>query len=302
MEDIFLALRSPGPDILRIGPFFVRWYGLLIATSVLIGVNISNTLARDRNIKNGLISDLMPLLVFSSLIGARLYYVGFEWRNYSGINFWTSFKFLGLSIPIPSAFEIWGGGIAIHGALIAGTISIILFCRFRNQNFWNVLDVILPSVALGQAIGRWGNFFNNEAFGIPTNLPWKLYIPYIYRPEIFSTEEYFHPTFLYESIWNLIIFCLLIILFKRGANRLIYLPPGALSCIYLISYSLGRFLIEGLRTDPLCFGGIPPFCEGGIRMAQLMSLFLFFTGLLGLWWTCFKRREMPGITKKANQR
>ena len=295
-------LQSPGPELFKFGPLAIRWYGLLIALSVLIGLNLSNNLAKQRGIKKGLISDLMPLLVLSSVIGARIYYVTFEWRNYSGVNFWSSINLFSLSIPIPSAFEIWGGGIAIHGALIAGTISVILFCRFRKQPLWDVLDVLLPSVALGQAIGRWGNFFNNEAFGLPTSLPWKLFIPYIYRPSIFSNASYFHPTFLYESIWNLLIFSLLIALFKRDRRRLIRLPSGAITCIYLITYSLGRLWIEALRIDPLCLGALPPFCEGGIRVAQIMSILFFLTGSIGLWWLYFYRQKIANRRQLSSER
>ena len=208
MEHIFLALRSPGPELFQLGPFSLRWYGLLIAISVLIGLKLSGELARKKGLKKSLINDLLPILVLASVIGARIYYVGFEWRNYNGINFWSSINLFNFEIPIPRFAEIWGGGIAIHGALIMGTISVILFCRRKKENFWDVLDVLLPSVALGQAIGRWGNFFNNEAFGSPTDLPWKLFIPYSYRPLMFKEESYFHPTFLYESIWNFGVFIL----------------------------------------------------------------------------------------------
>jgi len=297
MEAIFTTFKSPGAEFLQLGPLSIRWYGLLIAISVLIGLNLSSKLASQRGLRKGLINDLMPFLVFASVIGARIYYVGFEWRNYSGVNFWSSIRFLGLTFPIPSALEIWGGGIAIHGALIGGTISVVLFCRLRNQYFWDILDVLLPSVALGQAIGRWGNFFNNEAFGVPTNLPWKLFIPYNFRPAIFADQNYYHPTFLYESIWDLAICVLLIILFQRSIKGRMNLPSGALSCIYLISYSVGRIWIEGLRTDPLCLGALPPFCEGGFRIAQLLSLLLFGLGTVGLFWLYQLRRKMPGAPK-----
>tara|TARA_Y100001968_G_scaffold297808_1_gene307202 strand:+ start:74 stop:982 length:909 start_codon:yes stop_codon:yes gene_type:complete len=293
MDNIFLALKSPGPDLLQIGAFSLRWYGLLIAISVLVGLNLSNYLALKKGLKKSLINDLLPFLVLASVIGARIYYVAFEWRNYTGKNFWSSINFLHLNIPIPSAIEIWGGGIAIHGALIMGTLCIIFFCRWRKEPFWVVTDVLVPSVALGQAIGRWGNFFNNEAFGLPTNLPWKLFIPYGLRPEIFSTQDYFHPTFLYESIWNFFVFGLLIFLFRKANKREFSLPPGSLSCFYIIAYSFGRFWIESLRTDPLCLGGGPPFCEGGLRIAQLISLFFICSGLLGIWRIYFAKKALP---------
>ena len=293
MGNIFLALRSPGPELFQLGPFSLRWYGLLIAISVLVGLNLSGELARKKGLKKNLINDLLPILVLASVIGARIYYVAFEWRNYTGKNFWSSINFLNLNIPIPSAIEIWGGGIAIHGALLMGTLSIIFFCRWRKEPFWDVIDVLVPSVVLGQAIGRWGNFFNNEAFGIPTSLPWKLFIPYGFRPEIFSTQDYFHPTFLYESVWNIFVFGILIFLFRKANKREIALPSGSLSCLYLITYSLGRLWIEALRTDPLCLGGVPPFCEGGLRIAQLISLFLISAGLLGIWRIYISKKALP---------
>ena len=293
MEHIFLSLRSPGPELFQLGPFSLRWYGLLIAISVFIGLKLSGKLASQKGLKKSLINDLLPILVLSSVIGARIYYVAFEWRNYTGKNFWSSIKLLNLNIPIPSAVEIWGGGIAIHGALIMGTLSIIFFCRWKKEPFWDVIDVLVPSVALGQAIGRWGNFFNNEAFGIPTNLPWKLFIPYQFRPDLFLKQDYFHPTFLYESIWNVFVFSLLIFLLSKANKKEFKLPPGSLSCLYLITYSLGRFWIEALRTDPLCLGGVPPFCEGGLRIAQLISLLLISTGLSGMWRIYISKKALP---------
>ena len=278
--------QSPGPEIpLPLGPLTLRWYGLLIATAVLIGLYLSSWLAKQRKLENGLISDLLPLLVLFSVVGARIYYVAFEWRNYAG----TPLK----------ALAIWEGGIAIHGALIAGTLTLILFCRWRRQPFWDVLDVLVPSVALGQAIGRWGNFFNSEAFGVPTDLPWKLFIPTSNRPLLYIDAEFFHPTFLYESIWNLLLFIVLIAVFRRGVKRSGSVPAGAMSCLYLIGYSLGRVWIEGLRIDPLCIGALPPACEGGVRIAQLMSGVLAFLGIFGLWWLYGRKQNLPdpGIPK-----
>ncbi|QNG26022.1 prolipoprotein diacylglyceryl transferase [Synechococcus sp. HK01-R] len=272
---------SPGPELFQLGPFALRWYGLLIALAVLIGLNLSSWLARQRDLEQGLISDLLPILVLAAVIGARIYYVAFEWRNYQGA-WWE-------------AFAIWRGGIAIHGALLAGTMAVILFCRWRRQSFWDVLDVLVPSVALGQAIGRWGNFFNSEAFGVPTDLPWKLFIAYPQRPAVFADADYFHPTFLYESIWNLLVFALLMSLFLQGRKRRINLPAGALSCVYLLAYSIGRVWIEGLRIDPLCLGGQPPFCDGGLRIAQLMSLALMGLAAVGLWWLYGRKRALPDL-------
>jgi phosphatidylglycerol:prolipoprotein diacylglycerol transferase len=257
----------------------LRWYGLLIATAVLMGLLLAMRLGRRRGIDPNLIADLLPVLVAGAVIGARTYYVALEWRQYQG--HWLD------------ALAIWRGGIAIHGALLGGTLATVLYCRWRRQPFWPLLDVLVPAVALGQAIGRWGNFFNSEAFGLPTDLPWKLTIPIQNRPVEFLDAETFHPTFLYESLWNLGVLALLLTLFRAASRGRIQLPAGALSCVYLMAYSSGRVWIEGLRLDPLCLLSDPPFCEGGLRMAQLVSLLLIAAGGLGLWWLYGQRRALP---------
>lgn len=270
---------SPGPLVFQLGPIALRWYGLLIAIAVLLGLTLATRLGRARGIEPSLIADLLPLLVLGAVLGARLYYVLLEWRQYGGN--WLD------------ALAIWRGGIAIHGALLGGSLAAVLFCRWRRQPFWPLLDVLVPAVALGQAIGRWGNFFNSEAFGLPTNLPWKLFIPLAFRPSEFLDQAYFHPTFLYESIWNLGVCILLLLLFRAASRGRIELLPGTLSCVYLLAYSSGRVWIEGLRTDPLCLLAAPPFCEGGLRMAQLVSLLLIGLGGAGLWWLYGRHRPLP---------
>ena len=270
---------SPGPLVFQLGPIALRWYGLLIAIAVLLGLSLATRLGRARGIEPSLIADLLPLMVLGAVLGARLYYVLLEWRQY-GSN-WLD------------ALAIWRGGIAIHGALLGGSLAAVLFCRWRRQPFWPLLDVLVPAVALGQAIGRWGNFFNSEAFGLPTDLPWKLFIPLAFRPSEFLDQAYFHPTFLYESIWNLGVCILLLLLFRAASRGRIELLPGTLSCVYLLAYSSGRVWIEGLRTDPLCLLATPPFCEGGLRMAQLVSLLLIGLGGAGLWWLYGRHRPLP---------
>ena len=276
---MFAIFTSPGPLVFQLGPIALRWYGLLIAIAVLLGLTLATRLGRARGIEPSLIADLLPLLVLGAVLGARLYYVLLEWRQYGGN--WLD------------ALAIWRGGIAIHGALLGGSLAAVLFCRWRRQPFWPLLDVLVPAVALGQAIGRWGNFFNSEAFGLPTDLPWKLFIPLPFRPSEFLDQAYFHPTFLYESIWNLGVCILLLLLFRAASRGSIELLPGALSCVYLLAYSSGRVWIEGLRTDPLCLLATPPFCEGGLRMAQLVSLLLIGLGGAGLWWLYGRHRPLP---------
>ena len=283
----YAFLKSPGSELLNVGPIYIRWYGFLISFALFFGLFLSKKLAKSRGINPEYINKLLPSLVFSSIVGARIYYVIFEYRLFSGNNFFTSIYFLNLKIKLPSFLAIWEGGIAIHGALIGGFISLLIFCKSNKLHFKTILDLIIPSLILGQSVGRWGNFFNNEAFGLPTNYPWKLFIPIQNRPMEFANYEFFHPTFLYESLWNLIIFFILIYIFKRQ-TKINSVKPGLISCIYLITYSFGRFWIEGLRTDPLCLGGYPPFCEGGLRIAQFISIFLFSSGLIWLYNLNFK--------------
>ena len=287
-------IQSPGDTFLNLGFLNIRWYGLLICISVIIGIFISKKLAKSRNIDPQYVSDILPSLIIYSIIGARAYYVIFEWRQYSGNNFFTSFEIFNSVVQIPSFLAIWEGGIAIHGGLIGGFLSILFFCKSKNINLKTFIDILIPSIILGQSIGRWGNFFNNEAFGIPTNLPWKLFIPIQNRPIEFINYQFFHPTFIYESLWNFLIFIILIIIFNKQ-NKNNFVRPGFISCFYLISYSFGRFWIEGLRIDPLCIGGIPPFCDGGLRMAQFISIFLFSTGLIGIFF--LKLKSYKGKTR-----
>ena len=183
-----------------------------------MGLALAMRLGRRRNIDPALIADLLPILVIGAVLGARLYYVLLEWRQYSG--HWSD------------ALAIWRGGIAIHGALIGGSLALVLFCRWRRQAFWPLLDVLVPAVALGQGIGRWGNFFNSEAFGLPTDLPWKLTIPWENRPALFLNQTTFHPTFLYESLWNLGVCALLAQQKRRGLGAL--LEKGHILRRYLV--------------------------------------------------------------------
>jgi phosphatidylglycerol---prolipoprotein diacylglyceryl transferase len=258
---------SPGEEIFHLGDVRLKWYGLLIASAVLIGVNLSMRLAKQRKLDPELIGDLAIWLVLAAIPAARLYYVIFEWQTYS-------------QHP-EQIIKIWEGGIAIHGAIIGGSIAAILFAKLKNVSFWQLADVVIPSVALGQAIGRWGNFFNSEAFGQPTDLPWKLYIPPARRPGIYANFEYFHPTFLYESLWNLLVFGGLMWLFISDIRKPT-LKPGTLFLFYLIAYSIGRFAVESLRTDSLMLGSL--------KIAQIVSLVGISIGCIGLSWLYLRKR------------
>ncbi|MBE9120105.1 prolipoprotein diacylglyceryl transferase [Tychonema sp. LEGE 07199] len=271
---------SPGPIIFQLGPLAIRWYGLLIASAVLIGVSLSQYLAEKRRVNPELLGDLAIWLVLGAIPCARIYYVAFEWPQYA-------------QRP-EDIIAIWKGGIAIHGAILGGTIAALIFAKIQRVSFWQLADLVAPSVILGQAIGRWGNFFNSEAFGGPTDLPWKLYIPPNSRPIGYANFEYFHPTFLYESLWNLTVFGLLLTLFFRDLQGKIRLKTGALFLVYLAAYSSGRVWIEGLRTDSLMFGPL--------RAAQMVSLTGIVLGLGGLAWLYLLDRPLPDVVSPNSDR
>ena len=194
------VFTSPGSGV-EIGPLTLRWYGLLIASAILLGLTLSQRLAKFRRISPERIGDLAVWLVLAAIPCARLYYVAFQWPYYSQ--------------HLDQIVAIWRGGIAIHGAILGGIVATILFSRIQKISFWQLADLVAPSLILGQAIGRWGNFFNSEAFGAPTDLPWKLLIPVDRRPPDLINSAYFHPTFLYESLWNVMVLGLLLTIFFR---------------------------------------------------------------------------------------
>ncbi len=266
---------SPGPILVKLGPLTIRWYGLLIATAVLLGVNLSQYLAKRRHVNPDLLGDLIIWLVIGAIPAARLYYVLFEWSEYA-------------QHP-EQIIAIWQGGIAIHGAIIGGIVAALIFSRLKRVSFWQMADLVAPALILGQAIGRWGNFFNSEAFGRPTDLPWKLFIPPVRRPLEYANVAYFHPTFLYESLWDLMVFGLLLTLFFWGLKGKSRLKVGTLSMVYLVAYSLGRLWIEGLRTDSLMLGPL--------RIAQVVSLVEIALGLAGLAWLHLWHRSLPDVVR-----
>jgi phosphatidylglycerol---prolipoprotein diacylglyceryl transferase len=264
---------SPGPTIVQIGPLGLRWYGLLIANAVFIGLLLSQRLAQARQINSDVVGDLTIALIAGAIPGARLYYVLFQWDYYRQ--------------HLDQIVAIWRGGIAIHGAILGGTLAAWLFCRVKRHSFWRLADIVAPSLALGQAIGRWGNFFNSEAFGTPTNLPWKLFIPPEKRPLDSTEVAYYHPTFLYESLWNVMVFGLLMVLFVRFPKA----KRGTLFLVYMVAYSCGRVWIEALRTDSLMLGPL--------KVAQLVSLVGMVLGMVGLVWLYGLRRSLPDTASIA---
>jgi phosphatidylglycerol:prolipoprotein diacylglycerol transferase len=252
-------MASPGAVAFQFGPVIVRWYGILMATAIVLGLWLAYRRARAEGLPADDIVGVAQWAILAGLVGARLYEVAFNWDYYG---------------QYPSKIiAVWEGGLAIHGGLILGSLVGVWLAARWHLPVLRALDVAAPSVALGQAIGRWGNFFNEEAFGRPTDLPWKLYISPPHRPPGFGQYDYFHPTFLYESLWNLLVFgLLLVVLGPRLRHR-----PGALFFCYVGLYSIGRFAIEALRLDS--------FWMGSLRVPQVASVLGLVVAIVGLAWT-----------------
>lgn len=232
-------LPVPNPIALQIGPLSIRWYGILMSSALAIGVFLAYKEAEKQKVDPENVLNLAIIVAPLCFIGARLYYVLFQWQYYKD-NPWE----------IPA---VWHGGLAIHGAIITAIIVGYFFVKHYKLSFWQMADICAPSLILGQAIGRWGNYFNQEAYGYPTNLPWAMYIDGAYR----------HPTFLYESLWDFGVFLLLLYIRRKG-----FIKRGEVFLLYLAMYSVGRFIVEGFRTDSLMLGPL--------RAAQVVSVISVF--------------------------
>jgi phosphatidylglycerol:prolipoprotein diacylglycerol transferase len=259
-------------------PIAVRWYGVIIMSGALIAAYLAARRAAARGYDPDHIWNQLMLGLLLGIGGARIYYVAFEWERFA-------------ADPL-SVLNLTTGGLAIHGGIIGSVLAVILYSRWNKIPFWDWIDICVPAYLLGQAIGRWGNFFNQEAYGRPTSLPVGVRIDPEYRlPPYTNMQQYpadtlFHATFLYESLWNLAGVGALLwadrrLGFGAPAGRR-WLRPGDLLFLYAIIYSAGRFWIEGLRTDSLCLDGVGGSCEGSIRVAQLISLAFVALGALAL--------------------
>jgi phosphatidylglycerol:prolipoprotein diacylglycerol transferase len=255
-----VSFQSPGPSAASIGPLQLRWYGLLLACAATLGLG----LARREAIRRG--EDLEAFLTTACLalgggiLGARLYHVAFHLDDFARAP-WR-------------VLALWEGGVGIFGGLAGGIALTLAYAWGTGRSLGRFLDIIAPSLVLGQAIGRWGNFFNEEAFGRPTTAPWGLYVSPARRPVELLHAERFHPTFLYESMWDFGVFLVTFFVLRRRLEG----APGALFLAYLGLYALGRLPIEGLRLDSEMVG---PF-----RSAQLVAagcLFLAGAGVPWLW-------------------
>jgi len=230
------------PVAFKIFGIEVMWYGILISIGVIIGTLLALREAKRVGVDENDFLDLLLFAIPAAVVGARAYYVMFSWDYYK-------------NNPI-QILNFRGGGLAIHGAIIAAVITAIIFTRKRGLDFWKIADIAAPSLALGQSIGRWGNYINKEAYGIPTDLPWGIMI----------NGVKVHPTFLYESIGDFLVFLFLIWYRREKAKE-----SGEVFLLYIILYSLIRFFVESLRIDSLMIGPI--------RVAQLVSITAIVVGL-----------------------
>ena len=259
------------PVAFQIGPFAVRWYALCIVSGLILAVFLAMREAPHKKILSDDILDFILIAFPLSILGARLYYVIFKLDYYSQ--------------NLGEIFAIWNGGLAIYGGLITGAIVLCIFADRKLINTWDFLDIAAPSVLIAQSLGRWGNFFNQEAYGAAVES--LDYLPSFIKNQMYIDGSYRQPTFLYESIWNVIGFALILI-FRR---RLKGIRRGHITAFYLMWYGFGRLIIEGMRTDSLMFLGL--------RVSQLLSAVLIGLGIFIVFYQ--NRKKAPFyIIKKEN--
>ena len=247
---------SPSQIACTVFGVHIYYYGIIMAISIAIGTLVADWIGTKYfELKNETIIDLAPYLIVFGLFGARAYYCLLD---------------AGFYMRFPTEIlAIRHGGISIHGAILGGLIGLLIFAKRHKISVKKLCDISSIGLALGQSIGRWGNFFNSEAYGLPTNLPWKLYIAPQYRQIPFQNFEYYHPTFLYESILDFVIFGILLNLVIKKKNK----QEGNIALIYLILYSIARILVEYLRIDSVCY-----IC--GVSVAIIMSAIIILVSVV----------------------
>ena len=229
--------------------FHIYFYGILIMLGVVAAAFLGQAEAKRRGINPDYIWDALFWLVLAGIVGARLWHVFTPPPSMVAQGITTGWYFMH---PL-DMINIRNGGLGIPGAIIGGVLALWIYCRNKKISFLAMVDTLIPGVALAQAIGRWGNFFNQELYGKPTNLPWKIFIDPVHRIQGYENIAYYHPLFLYESLWNLLNMVLLLWLARRFEK---WLKPGDVFYIYMIMYSIGRFSLEFLRLDASQVAGI----------------------------------------------
>lgn len=237
------------PDGIAIGNFEIKFYGIIIMVGALLAAFLSAREAKKRGIDPDFVWDMMPWLLIGGIIGARLWHIFTPSASLVAQGIDTYYY---LTHPL-DALNIRNGGLGIPGAVMGGALALWIYSRVKKTSFAMWTDIIAPGLALAQAIGRWGNFINQELYGGPTNLPWAIFIKPINRLPEYIDQAFYHPMFLYESIWNLLNMGLLLFLGSKYKKNLI---NGDIFLVYLIVYPIGRFLLEFMRLDPSNIGGI----------------------------------------------
>jgi phosphatidylglycerol:prolipoprotein diacylglycerol transferase len=282
------------PILFAFGPFSIRWYGILIVLGVLLAAYVGTIEAKRRREDPEHMWNLLIWLLIFGIIGARIYHIFSSPAGASrGFTYYfieqpfTTITVFGAAVPFPTALMIWEGGIGIFGALAGGVLAIIIYCRRNKLNVWRWMDIIAPGLLLGQAIGRWGNYVNQELYGPPTDLPWGILITNVNQRippyndlTVYPLDTTFHPVFFYESMWNLLGFVLLMWIGRKYATKLL---DGDILSMYLVWYPVGRMLIETLRPDAWTMSGIPT--------AQIVSIVLIIIGVGTFWF----RRQRPEL-------
>ncbi len=252
------SLLAIDPIAFQLGPLAIRWYGILITTGIVLAFLVVQKEMVKRGMHPDFLTDLLIWAVPISIISARIYYVLFSWDSYND--------------NPADVFKIWEGGIAIHGALIGAFLTTYVYTKLKGISFWKVVDIAVPGLLIGQIIGRWGNFINQEAHGGPVSEAFlnNTWIPDWIMNQMTIDGVTYHPTFLYESLWNVVGLIILLLL------RRVRLKRGEMFFFYLTWYSIGRFYIEGMRTDSL-YGG-------DLKAAQIVSIIaIVFSVSLFIW-------------------
>jgi len=262
--------------VINLGFISIHIYSICLFIAILLGSNLVIREAKRHGISENFIINLLFFGIVFGIVGARIYFVIFNWDYYSD--------------NVLDIFKVWEGGLAIHGGIIAALICILIICHNNKVNSLKVLDYIVVGVIIGQAIGRWGNFFNGEAHGPETTLSYlqSLPIPDFIIDGMHIGGTYYIPTFLYESVWCLIGFVIMILIRHRK-----FMKVGFLTSFYLMWYSFERFFVEGLRTDSLMFGPI--------KMAQVVSVIMFVSGICLFIWCLFKSKKYNEEAKKCEK-
>lgn len=277
----FFHTYSPDPILFSIGGLNIHWYGFLMVLGGLLGLALAWSLAKKFNIKRELLFDLAFWWAVCGLVGGRIYYVFYAWTFYKD--------------NLIDIFKIWQGGLAVHGVMIGAFAATFVFAKVKKINWLKLFDLCSIGLVAAQILGRWGNYFNQELFGKPTDLPWGIPILPANRPFEFVTEKFFHPTFLYESLLNIILLAALLVLVYLRFQKKIKIKNGVMFFSYVLGYSIIRFNMEFFRIDysPEIFG---------VRWAQLFSGVLIAVSIFFIVFLSIRKGKRTEMKKKAQKK